>query len=529
MELCLEFLVEASRCYLDRTTFSHPLLSRQIQAQRGVSVRRGISSFHWSRGVQGLSVLCAQAVLSRLTGAGTPSIVGEVGSLALSLDYALSKESAWLSQIFGQDSDGRPLLRRMVTRVNPERKRPGPVEVSLKPEVVHSIRLKVDGREITGQADVEALLHGLQHASDAPGESSERLTSFVTPDVNSPSSWLFDVIRREVLVGLHETENFQDGGSQSNLSYLARYEPFQKIGGSPAHLTSQLDLTLSDSARMGLGFSDAAIARQLMRSDPIRILCGVGGVTSLCIFRYLTEVKKYNLEISHKFSSSQDIVRSLRDETLEVPVDGVIMALCCSVRLCQGRSQFEPLMLMPLTTHAKVQHGTGDRRYLFLTDVVTGSQFHMVDEQRFSRQEVNVGILPIAGMEKAISQNHDSQAILFWPYYLFAAGNNDWLMDSGFERRTAYEQVSLCVSKRIAKNRALALALDIAIRDAWLVLRSKPEVMDQMIRSLLSEPEFLGAFSRCLPVDIFGSRARQEAAYTGDSRKRIKIGSRERI
>jgi hypothetical protein len=60
-----------------------------------------------------------------------PVIKGCGGSLAASLDYAISKQPMWLTEMFGCDQSGISLIRRMILRTNPERKRPGPTVLSL--------------------------------------------------------------------------------------------------------------------------------------------------------------------------------------------------------------------------------------------------------------------------------------------------------------------------------------------------------------------------------------------------------------
>lgn len=83
-------------------------------------------SFQWTSAVKGLALLAARAVGRH----EEPFIKGCNGSLAASLDYAISKQPMWLIEMFGADQAGISLLRRMILRTNPERKRPGPVILS---------------------------------------------------------------------------------------------------------------------------------------------------------------------------------------------------------------------------------------------------------------------------------------------------------------------------------------------------------------------------------------------------------------
>jgi hypothetical protein len=62
---------------------------------------------------------------------GRTVLAGARGSSIASLDYAISKQPCWLTDMFGTDSFGISLVRRLILRTNPERKRPGPVFLSL--------------------------------------------------------------------------------------------------------------------------------------------------------------------------------------------------------------------------------------------------------------------------------------------------------------------------------------------------------------------------------------------------------------
>ena len=132
MRLCLQFKVQGSCCYLDRTSFSHSLLENSLEAQRGTTTPKGMGTFAWSRAVQALSLLCVQSVVATLEGSPPIYLMGDAGTLAASLDSAISKQPTWVYQIFGSDTEGTSILRRLVSRVNPERKRPGAVEIFLK-------------------------------------------------------------------------------------------------------------------------------------------------------------------------------------------------------------------------------------------------------------------------------------------------------------------------------------------------------------------------------------------------------------
>ena len=117
------------------TNFWHPAWTGPRTAIRGCQGPAGIGTFQWTRAVRAMSqLLVKQALTGCRRGRGGESpmpalLSGYAGSLAASLDYALSKQPQWLHDMFGTTSRGDSVARLIFRRMNPERKRPGPVQV----------------------------------------------------------------------------------------------------------------------------------------------------------------------------------------------------------------------------------------------------------------------------------------------------------------------------------------------------------------------------------------------------------------
>jgi hypothetical protein len=99
---------------------------RSIRGKSG-GAYSGSGSFQWTSAVRGLAHLLVQTAFLP----ESAMIKGTGGSLAASLDYAISKQPIWLTEMFGCDQNGICLIRRMVCRTNPERKRPGPTVLAV--------------------------------------------------------------------------------------------------------------------------------------------------------------------------------------------------------------------------------------------------------------------------------------------------------------------------------------------------------------------------------------------------------------
>lgn len=99
---------------------------------------RAAGSFQWTSAVKALAVLMLRSALAERDAAGKHIryLAGRKASLASSLDYALSKQPCWLNEMFGVGNQGSAYARRLILRVNAERKRPGPVILGLNSNVL---------------------------------------------------------------------------------------------------------------------------------------------------------------------------------------------------------------------------------------------------------------------------------------------------------------------------------------------------------------------------------------------------------
>jgi hypothetical protein len=134
-----------------------------ILSMRGSGIgHTGYNLFPWTKAVRALAVLFLKTAIcrkSRLQRILVPPretfLAGERGSLASSLDYALSKQPIWLADMFGVDTNGVTLAKRFITRTNSERKRPGPVTLSVRDSSTLSISIILNERLLE---DVDGLL-----------------------------------------------------------------------------------------------------------------------------------------------------------------------------------------------------------------------------------------------------------------------------------------------------------------------------------------------------------------------------------
>jgi hypothetical protein len=169
IKMILSFVTIESTVALHQTMFSHPLLGRRLVSVRGATAPPNAGTFRWSSGVRALSLLLTrQAVVSHvrrngaLNGHDPAAIDGEGESLAASLDYAISKQPLWLQDMFGISPQGTPISKLLFRRMNPDRKRPGPVTVFIA-NAEFDVLIEIDGEALQGE---RSLRHLEAHLTD---------------------------------------------------------------------------------------------------------------------------------------------------------------------------------------------------------------------------------------------------------------------------------------------------------------------------------------------------------------------------
>ena len=168
IRMTLSFITSENSIALNRTSFRHPLLQEETVAIRGATAPNTFGNFRWSSGVRALALLMIRhaLVLDKRRNGGKElcepaAIEGGEHSLAASLDYALSKQPLWLQDMFGVSPQGGQLARLLFRRINPDRKRPGPVVIFIANKDF-DVSVEVNGGKIHDVSNLRLLQERLE-------------------------------------------------------------------------------------------------------------------------------------------------------------------------------------------------------------------------------------------------------------------------------------------------------------------------------------------------------------------------------
>lgn len=495
---------------LHRTVFEHPLSARRVESVRGKSEgaysRSG--SFQWSPAVRALCVLLIKAKEAAVSQREQAPILQTNARGAISaLDYALGRSAQWIIDFFGSDSAGRPIARRVLTRTNPERKRPGPLAITLNEKFLrpHQIEIIWDEKPVSSAESLAELDRLLVEA----GEWELGRTSFGASRSERPLCSIHELrpsFVREARLMLRATNIFSTRALREALRGLEETQALHSVQKEIRTELEDLDLSLIGAERLGLAVRADELGRLFSSDAPIRFGVTPSQIGTLALLRFLRDVRKLPIEIDCSFTHTSDLARGIANGGgKQFPECCVMTTASFSLLPSKLRREYRPLMVMPAATHTIVgQTATNPNdalretaEYHFLHDFPTTPAFWFdalaktgavsLDRSRIIHADPDETLAALRANDRSI------RAILWFPYNVIAAcvaGTKTLLQAPAPGVGLGFVQNMLFVHQSFANSKLRKQLLDILIRDAWLSLLQSEELCTQVVHAQLEDPGY---------------------------------------
>src|SRR5262249_33106285 len=139
----------------------------------------GSASFQWSPALKVLAayLLWCAASARRSPNGSCPTLTGGRSSPAASLNYAMSKKTEWIKDMFGCDSNANPYLLDLIGRTNPDLKRAGPVVLCLNTQELPRERISVfaSDRQVSSAEEMEEMASAIDKSFRSRGGRKARV------------------------------------------------------------------------------------------------------------------------------------------------------------------------------------------------------------------------------------------------------------------------------------------------------------------------------------------------------------------
>jgi hypothetical protein len=560
--MSLKFLSNESSAELFESEFSCSLVGRILRCARGRKALAGSleGTFQWTSAVQSMSAATIKCKLADLTGAGphAAALSSDSTSWALPLDFALSKKPHWLLDMFGVDSSGMPIIKRLFIRMNPEKKRPGPARVSINPAFLapQNIAIFLDGIELVTVSELSDLLsligleeqptvHGQKNtkgphtpphtkASPGLGQSDQSATIFSPsclpvgarfpllqqrieqllslgplPQPFTLDTWLPNVVEK-LTRDIMECLRYMDIFSLEGQSHFIRrvnentlYRKLTKKAFKPFHTVREQP----DFLRLGVAPNPSELVRDLRSEPPMHVFHPTGPYAAPLIFDYLKYVKGYNIEThGHYYCGTHLVADVLEARVLPVP-DALILGMDAAGFLLSSQTadEYVPFMLLPLSPHIIVAPKAHASRVESTGDYILQKDPYDCCKAYF-RSATDASLIT----KRKVSTHYITPDLAF---QLLREGTEKIRLPTGLEYFRLVEpfhechvtresriliegsEVVLLLHRRLL-TKTRAMNIELAVRDAWLSMLEDPEVVSLLIQQQVLEPNFLRSVKR---------------------------------
>ena len=564
-----------SQPQLERTEFSHPLLGGKQEANRGKTGGASTSphTFQWSPAVRSLSLLLLLNALwgrksSQPDPAFAPRLVGGEGSAAASLDYALGKLPAWLMDMFGMDSRGTALARRLVRRSNPERRRGGECALALNLSMLPAVKIEIylDGRLVAEEEELDRMIGNIRAqccerrpaaagaccGQDSPAQAAgpaRPAAAHMTARAEAAASELnagqlrsgplprpFDQARRmeewrasllaELRWALNDTAVFNRAAYRASVDRICEEACFRRLSAGRGRPVSEADLNMPASLRLGAQGASEAMRRTLARCGPLRAALAVDQLGALAVFRYLKLGCRVPLESDFSCLNAAEMAPFCIQGDFPEECELCVLGLPAAAQvLAQGdRSVYRPLMLLPKSRQRVVSAGRdpgrrdelGQGRYLVPGSPGSGGAMYfqrLAEAGALDARRVSVTEAEVDEMTALLAEDDGhSRAVMGYPFYWFSQVlGRCRLIDDEWQQLGVQESV-LFAHQRIFHDAAAAQAVCAALRSAWMDLREQSAALELMCDVLAQDRALARLLGRAGGLEFL---AREEEVRSG--------------
>lgn len=328
--------------------FGHPHGALKTSYRgKTLAFQRDAGLFQWTTAVKALARLAVgtRAVVSGSRDLTLSTLEGEGGSPAAALDYAIAKPTSWIVDLFGRESSGKSYARLVCKRENSERKRPGPVRVTLSPQLHDPAKLRIflDGVELLTTQELLDLLE-LLILEEAAVRSSN---TAVEPNPVFRAAWFKGILQEEVLFSLQETELLDRLGIEE--ACCQAYATTASTDAFPAAIASELLSHVQPLAQGGTR------PKKSLFNKPYRIACPPTAAGALALFNHMQSTHDDRVSLNAAFPSTRSIV-----DADDFDSYSCVVLSWAAAKLLYKRERFKrfrPVMLLPRTSIGFVLRG----------------------------------------------------------------------------------------------------------------------------------------------------------------------------
>lgn len=465
--------------------------------------------FQWTSAVKAFAQLAVGFVAARGgdahdRSASSFTIEGEAGSAAATLDYAISKPTAWILDLFGRESNGKAFARHLFKRENSERKLPGPVRITLASAFSEpgAVRIFFDGRELLTPDQADRLARELQPSPQPPSKGAPKTAALTTRSKAYAPTPLFEAAWFRAQSVKEATRSLEDLSVLEPTSIQLAAARLTRIRRAPVSAIQKLSRALIEAL-------PAPAQRYRARSGPVlrgRFVVAlpptaVGALTILTLMQSRGDA----VEIRNQFPSSSAILEEPGAENF----DGLVLSWGAAVKALSSTRLRAFTAVLPLPrTHfhlvlAPTRRDPARIKKVMLAEDPYGYPMQFLRDlkaQRHLSPAVKSVDATFSEVMNYLSIKGDA-AILGYPFSQLVAKRCNGRF---VEFRNAKVQIG--DNLLFVRDPARASQIREAILSNWYTLLEDPATLDSVTQTIFSQLDFVNYLYRLAALYNLGER-----------------------
>jgi len=516
---------------LEKIFFKHSII-REIKSNRGQTAIPGEcqNSFKWGPGLRAFCILLIKAqqeIISAKNEDRTPqgvAIYGERGSLAAALDGSMAKSAAWLSDCFGCDQQGNSIVRRILTRTNPERKRPGPVSIGISEKVIREFKISitVNHKLIEELEDFVSVDSRLMNETIRTRPTVSLIPSYTKKPTNKNKQTFNALDFEEIFLShtikaLHATDVFDSHAVKARYQSITRSTQFRAMSGKLSGLNRSVERETNTCKKFGCPTGDDFKSLWSKDRAPLKILLPGSHFSVVSLLESMVSAEDYPFELDYRFSHANEIVNLLLRGQEPEGVDGCVISVGQLARFLSSPKipQFEPLMIMPAVDLSILSSSNADRTrpleegtvHLLHEGGSSSSIFfnELIKKRNKSNSSSKQRHVEPEYFSKFLDEGSEDRVVAWFPYSVLLPKMTGCQVQSF--GGAGLKDNFLLLSRRIMEERKIAQSLSVGIRDSWSKLLVSPTSCRQAVRRILSSKDYSESLCRWVGWDQHEYRA----------------------
>lgn len=335
------------------------------------------------------------------------------------------------------------------------------------------------------------------------------------PDlVREQSDYLRQILAAEISRRLRSTNIFSSRAINKSISEVESDYSFARVAGrSLVNEMLSLDASVAPPHDLGMIEDLPAIRAAFGRHGGLSIAIAPAQVGAAALVTYMQRCMYLPVNPQYQYQHSPQIASRIVHGKFTLPPHACVLgsAATASIIATPSSTGYIPVFLMPRISHRLVappgtDPGNFDGQYITISDTPSTTRFYYEKLVRLGRVPYGSEPMHLEPHETTAMLSQSNQLIraaMWFPCYEFNRRWNRSVVLGDDDDASGEQATFLFVREDVAEDDELILALNTAIRHAWINLQLSQATVFAIVDLLLANPTYTSVLCRVSGVQYF--------------------------